>query len=397
MTLVLHLLAPNILSRSGHNYHQLRELRDAAVRRGAGCRIHLPREVCDDGLVTELGAERSIDHVSVRHFPDPVAEIGSANYRFYEHVQALGPFGSADLVFLLTAHHRNVYGFMKAMDERAAAGHAGGFAALLWSQECYAGPDGEIHRRNSEIFRRFVVWCQERPALCRGLFAFSSAHVAHLEGLPGARLRIPPFPFIVPTLAALPRTQDAGTARLGYFGLSWWDQKGLGVFLSALRRLLAANSGVTATVQVDVTGAVYDAESMLAAHADVLEHRRVRRLHGGLESDRYARELAACDVLVLPYGPAYDRQESGILHEAAALGRAVVVPRSSLANARLRDHGVAMPTFSAWTPEEVADACCRALTDHAALGTRMAEAADRLNREFTADNLLDRLKFARTS
>ncbi|PWC88115.1 hypothetical protein TSH100_08555 [Azospirillum sp. TSH100] len=166
----------------------------------------------------------------------------------------------------------------------------------------------------------------------------------------------------------------------------------MGVFLSALRTLLAANPEVTATLQVNTSGATYDAEALLAAHADVLGSDRVSCLEGDLETDIYMRELAACDVIILPYGPAYDRQESGILHEAAAWGCAVVLPESSLANARLKAADiVTMPTFDRWTPASVAAACQRAIPIRGPLGRTMQSAADVLNGDFTAERLLDRL------
>ena len=388
----LHLLVPNIESRSGHNYHQILELRRAAAARGLTCCTHVPRQVSDIGLLAELGAERSLDHVRVQEFPDPVAEIGAANFRFYQDVDRLPPLRSGDLVFLLAAHHRNLYGFMKALDRRLADGEEVAFAALLWSQECYASADGEVHRRNSGIFQRFLIWCQNRPAACRALFAFSSAHLQHLRGLPGVTAELAAFPFIVPRIAAsaLPG-RPPEVCRFGYFGLSWWDQKGLGVFLSALRTLLAADPKAVATLQIDTSGATYDAEGLLAAHADVLESDRVRCLRGNLETGAYMRELAACDVVVLPYGPAYDRQESGILHEAAAWGCAVVLPEASLSNARLKAIGIGMPSFNRWTPDAVAAACRHAAAERGLLGRTMAAAADRLNGDFTAERLLDRL------
>ncbi|MBP2307297.1 hypothetical protein GBZ48_19195 [Azospirillum melinis] len=389
----LHLLVPNIESRSGHNYHQILELHRAATTRGLACRTHVPRQIADASLIAELGAERSLDHVRIREFADPVAEIGAANYRFYQDVDQLPPPRPGDLLFLLAAHHRNVYGFMKAIDRRLADGASFAFAALLWSQECYASADGEIHRRNSDIFGRFLIWCQERPLYCRALFAFSAAHLDHLHSLPGVRAELLPFPFIVPRIPvpALP-TRLPNTCRFGYFGLSWWDQKGLGVFMSALRTVLANNPEATATLQINTSGATYNAESLLAAHADVLESNRVSCLRGDLETDIYMRELAACDVIVLPYGPAYDRQESGILHEAAAWGCAVVLPESSLANARLKAvNVVTMPTFDRWTPDAIAAACQRAIPIRVPLGRTMQRAADALNGNFTAERLLDHL------
>lgn len=389
----LHLLVPNIESRGGHNYHQILELRRAAATRGLICRAHVPRQVVDTSLLAELAAEQSLDHVRVQEFADPVAEIGAANYRFYQDVDRLPPLRPGDLLFLLAAHHRNVYGFMKAIDRRLADGEAVSFAALLWSQECYASADGEIHRRNSDIFGRFLIWCQERPMICRALFAFSAAHLDHLHGLPGVRTELRPFPFIVPRIpaATLP-TRSPNTCRFGYFGLSWWDQKGLGIFLSALRMVLASNPEAMATLQINTSGATYDANSLLAAHADVLGSDRVRCLKGDLETDIYMRELAACDVIVLPYGPAYDRQESGILHESAAWGCALVLPESSLANARLKTANVVtMPTFDSWTPEAIAAACQRAIPIRVPLGRTMQRASDILNGNFTAERLLDQL------
>lgn len=388
----LHLLVPNIQSRSGHNYHHIRELRRAAHARGVDCRAHVPRQVTDAGLLAELGAERSLDHVMVKEFPDPVAEIGAANYRFYQDIDRLPSLRSGDLLFLLTAHHRNVYGFMKAMDRRLADGEAVAFAALLWSQECYATAEGDIHHRNSEIFRRFLVWCQERGTACRSLFAFSASHLEHLRGLSGGMLELSAFPFIVPHIdvAEIPARRP-NASRLGYFGLSWWDQKGLGVFLSALRAVLATDPNAMATVQIDVSGAIYDAGGILAAHADVLGSDKVRCLWGSLDTDTYMRELAACDVVVLPYGPAYDRQESGILHEAAAWGCAVVLPETSLANTRLRAAGIVMPTFDRWAPEAIVAACRRASANRTLLSLTMRAAAPTLNDAFTAECLLDRL------
>src|ERR1700744_1746578 len=97
----LHVIVPNIRSRSGHNYQITVNACTEARQRGWGTAVHLPRGVCDPAMVEELEALCDIEHCTRTVFEDPMLEIGAANQRVYEELLAiLRDVEPEDLIYL---------------------------------------------------------------------------------------------------------------------------------------------------------------------------------------------------------------------------------------------------------------------------------------------------------
>ncbi|HZH26064.1 MAG TPA: glycosyltransferase [Azospirillaceae bacterium] len=391
----LIVLAPTL---SAHHHGALVTLADSAHRSGWDVDVVTSPEDPDARMPAHVRVTRALSSPYERPFDDPVAEIGASNYIFYSQLKGLGDLlhgGAQDLIYLPMLHHRIVYGFMRAYDELLAAkGTAPDFTATLYSQECFFRGTEEIHQRNSAIYARFFEWANGHGPRCRHLFSFAAAHLPHLRSLGAPDDRLSAFPFLQPHIPEVRRRPDnlpMGRVTYGYFGFSWWEQKGLGKLLGAARKVLAADPGAAFLVHVDVSRAAYDAAAMLEAHQDVLRHPRVRVLEGNLPADLFYGALEACDVVVLPYGPAYDRQESGIVHEGAMFGKPVVVPATSVANRRLVDAGARLPAFAEWTPDAIADACLEAGRDLDRYRQSIRQAEPRLNEILKPDYLLGKM------
>jgi glycosyltransferase involved in cell wall biosynthesis len=389
----LHLIDPLIRRRSGHNYQFALNLRRVALERGWQCRVYVPRAIESEAVVTDLAAIRALDHASQPCFADPQVDIGGANYRFYEDVMRIaeGGAGPEDLLFVAMLQHRNMFGLMRALDELKAEGRRPRLSALLWSQQCFVEPGGEIHGRNSGFYRQFLEWCAANRQECWPIWAFSAAHMEHLSTLGGGAAGVVPVRWIMSTLpgAELPPRPAGDGFRFGYFGYSVLPDKGLAQWLEAAETIAARLPDSRFTVQIETRDATYDVDSILARHQGFLAAPEVTVLRGDLDAPSYFAALAACDVVVLPYGPMYRRQESGILHEASSLGKPVVAPVQSIAHSRLLAAGIAIPGFAEWTAESIADACLAARRDHDRLAALVRQHAATLNRGTSCYDLAD--------
>jgi glycosyltransferase involved in cell wall biosynthesis len=391
----LHLVIPNIRTRSGHNYQVASNMRQAALERGWGCATYLPRDLESAAVAEDLAGTLSIDHPAIKYFDDPAIEIGAANHQSYLDLAriAAAEFAPDDLVYISMVHHRNMFGIMRAFDEIGSLEQRPRLCLQLWSQQCFVEPSGEIHRRNSSFFAQLLGWCARNRDKCWPLWAFSQAHIDHLNSIGGSAAGVSPFGHImapIPDGIAPSRSQDEGF-RFGYLGYSVIPEKGLAQWLSAAELVAARLPRARFTIHLDTRQATYDAAAVLERHAAFLAAPSVDVLKGDLDQATYFAALAACEVIVLPYGPLYDRQESGILHEACHFGKPVVAPARSIARSRLLAAGVAMPGFDAWTPEAIAQTCLDVHADYEALAAAVRAKAALVNEGTTRHHLADEM------
>jgi glycosyltransferase involved in cell wall biosynthesis len=346
--------------------------------------MHLSRAVTDSSLIAELAGRLTIDHCRATVFSEPALDIGAANYKLYLDLIeiARNSFQGDDIIYVSMIHHRNMFGLMKLLDDLQLAGRMPFLSATIWTQECFDSA-GRIHQRNSQFYRAFFSWLAANRSKTHGMFAFSDAHLDHINTLGAIEAGVEAQGHIMATMPVDLTSQppQPGLWRFGYFGNASTEHKGLAKLLEAARLMLAQRSDVRFVIQIYLAEANYDHDGLRRMYEDVLTDPRVTLLDGNLTATQYFEKLARCDVVVLPYGPAYDQVESGILHEATHLGKPVVLPETSLANGRLRRASVQMATFTEWTGQAIAECCMKTIADYDRLASELRKAAPDINRD----------------
>jgi len=345
--------------------------------------MHLSRAVTDSTLIAELAGRLTIDHCRVTVFSEPALDIGAANYKFYLDLIeiARNTFQHDDIMNVSMIHHRNMFGLIKLLDELKLLGKMPFLSGTIWTQECFDSA-GRIHQRNSQFYKTFFSWIANNRSKMHGMFAFSDAHLDHINALGAIEAGIEAQGHIMATMPVGLTSQppQPGLWRFGYFGNASTEHKGLAKLLDAARLMLARRSDVRFVIQIYLAESNYDHEDLRRMYDDVLTDPRVTLLDGNLTATQYFESMARCDVVVLPYGPAYDQVESGILHEATHLGKPLVLPETSLANGRLRRESVQMATFTEWTGPAIAKCCLQTIADYDRLAAQLRRAASAINR-----------------
>lgn len=374
----LHMIDPIMVNEAGHHYFLAREMRRGAMARGWNVRLYVPRSADRDSIVSPLHAVPCLDHVpTLQVFPMPEADIGAVNYRFRlalnEVAAAVGP---EDVVFLPIANHRTLFGLTDWVEDRERPPFAR-LALVPAVSECFADHEGTIHQRNSRIYRTLCRRLAERLGGAVTLLAYSSFYARHLSELIGRSVPVDPFPFSFQRPAG-PVPPPSLPPMVGLLGATGWEQKGLKQFLEAMALLQREQAGCRFLVQIDETFERTPLRPRLGEALAALERDGVTVLSGALPETAYDRSLADCGLVVLPYGPAYRRQSSGLLYEALTRGRPVVVPAKSELSATITSLGITMPQFHDWTGEAVADAIRHGLGEFHRFREQAEQAAVRI-------------------
>lgn len=392
---------PMIVDCSGHAFQMAWLLKRELAGRDWQTHVLLSHKVADGRVLADLAPDCLLDHVSDTSFANPTISLGADNYRFYEQLRSGLPedIGPDDALFFQVVMIRNLFGLMRWLDERPA-GRMPTCAFLLWSQQCFDGFDGAVHHRNSGFFGEFLRWAATKGRARVHVFAFAQGHVAHLQSLYDGSLPLLELPLNglvagldspdteVPEAPTLP----SGRPVVAYLGNSCWAHKGLAQMLGATRSLLAHPTRPHFLIQVDTAAARdFDAAALRESYRDVLTHDAVSVVEGNVVPTIYKRLVEAADIIVLPYGPAYRWQPSGILYEAIWHEKVAVVPDpSSLADC-LAAWGVVMPRFPTWTPAAVAAATAEALDRLPTYRAAAAAHAAVMRRQRPLSAFLDRL------
>lgn len=109
-------------------------------------------------------------------------------------------------------------------------------------------------------------------------------------------------------------------------------------------------------------------------------------VNGVLSAEEYRREMLSADVVLLPYGPAYENVSSGIFHDAVYLGTVCVLPENSIMGQWLKLLGVDFPSFAVWDPSAIAASLSDAVGRHQHYSTEMARARDVSHRNWEQNN-----------
>lgn len=130
--------------------------------------------------------------------------------------------------------------------------------------------------------------------------------------------------------------------RFGCYGAARWE-KGSDILQAAIRQVLETHPDIPATFAFQwVEGFADDQGRQVALYPWLKAHPKVEIIDGYFQDGGYARQLAATDVMILPYRQPYRLRVSRVLIEAMLLGLPVIVTRGTTLADQTDEFGAAV-------------------------------------------------------
>lgn len=370
------------LGRSGHPYSIARALRAAVQSRALEWRAWGYRGG-DADILGELGSEPCfavLPEGMVSHDPAGLgidALVATSFYFADDLLRIGGDFGPADTLFFPYAHPPLLYAAWRLLAgiEPARRPALRASVTFRWDPGADKGLDA--------AFRAAMRLLAEAPNRAR-FFADTQAQADAAAAISGMRVAELPLPLSDDLPAPAPRA--AGPLRVAYLGEPRSD-KGFTLLPDLIARL-GARADLEWIVQ---TASPYAPKpDAAAAIARLVPGPGLRLLEVQADRAAYLGHLAGADIVLCLYdSAAYRVRSSGVLAEALAAGKVVVVPAGT-AMAQAAAVGGAVE-FARNSLDDMTDAIGRALRDFEALEARARAAAQQFRARQTGAHALDLL------
>jgi glycosyltransferase involved in cell wall biosynthesis len=153
--------------------------------------------------------------------------------------------------------------------------------------------------------------------------------------------------------------------RIGYFGHSSRVGKGTVLLPDIVARVNAVlGKQVEFCIQGDFSKTTFARPEDRSRIEALREVENVNWIDEAMTAERYYRELAAIDILLLPYSEHYSRGGSGLFYEGLVMGKVLVIPAHGVLRAELESVGGETALFEGWNADAVAGAVIEAVERH---------------------------------
>lgn len=395
----LILFDAGLQSKHGHHLNVDLGITHEAEKRGLEWIVY-GNLSCADPEIRELLRPRPLFKANIYgtlpSSQDPVYNCAASNEAYVESLRSLdlSSIGSNDVLFFHTIHSPNILGLTSWLEWITPT-----IRPLIVIYVLYPDYiDMWTGRKNNRaaIFEGGLSRLSKIPSLRLRILAETPSIKSDLEGMSARNLNIElgPFPgdyqnIVEAGLAdwSLPHS-EANEVQIGYFGRTR-IRKGVLLLPRIISLSVSLRKNLRFVVQIDADG---DYRATLNdAIAELYDNPGITHIDGAMSTKDYFRQLKGCDIVLLPYSKGYNRQGSGILSEAVALGKILVAPEYANFQEQLLPYGAACVYFSEWNASSVAAALVEAVDRKGELKDRALAAAPIYLRERGPNVFFDEL------
>lgn len=394
--MVLHILDGGLFDLRGHYFAHISALVDAAGRLGWPREVHGRR-----GAMGRIGRwlpvnETFRDDLFAKPSQDPICHdlenLLVVNQRFAEDLKAglnEHAVGAADVALLFSVTHFQTLGladWYAGLPETARPWLAVHLRMQL--------QDGRGRWLSSIApYRLAFRRLQETAGARLVLLADSEAMATEYAALTGQPVHVVPMPNPLSLNPPAPRPpRPDGVVTVGFLGDNR-VQKGFGLFAQAVDLALARSDRLQVRLQCQPHPSRPPDALAGEARLRQIGPPRVVLVDGQLSDADYRALLDDLDVLALPYQrEVYYGRSSGVLVEALAAGRPVIVPQNTWMQVQAEKAGAGCVAFADGDPEDLARAMIEMATTWPEPAQRSARIAPAWCAEHNPDSFLERLR-----
>lgn len=353
----VYILENNVRNYFGHFFNTVAGLRTALDQAKVASRIYIHQQA-----EPEVGRQLAARPLFPDHFWESEqaqdAEQAMATYgqRFAEALAHVEPPNASDWLVVTTAFQDQVFGLAAYLETLAPAERPRVLCYLHWA-------NWQQHPSRQRAWQRAC----DRIAPHRATFAAQTEGIAtQFQQLTGQPASLWPVPMNYGDPGAISPRPGRSPARVAVLGRSL-HRKGSHLLPEIIVRTQLRHPWTRFYIQVS---------------DNMPKLRHVRHLpgvsigSGDSRLEAHLQTVREADLLLLPYCPDdYRQRSSGLLMEAAALGRAVVVPDGTWLAAQIADGRAAGTVFTRQQAPEIAQALGQALGMRSQLAHQAREAA----------------------
>ena len=385
---------PGLKSRSGHHYNYDLAIIEAVKGIGLPVTLFGHRQADDPDAVAELDAQpmfywSGYDSLfSFLPFPQNV-EYDAVIFSLQMLQFPAHELKAEDVVLFHSLPVEGLFGIALWLDHvsRYTTPH------VLISFTCvdYRDEDSGELTDKSALYSKALTEIAGRAGDRVRCLAESTYLLEDLKKLAGGAVKIHPAPHFKPRR----HIEDARTAaerrqgpplRIGYFGHSSRPGKGTLLLPDIVARVNAVvGERVEYCIQGDFSRTSFARPGDRSRIEALREVGNVTWIDDAMTVERYYRELAATDILLLPYSEHYSRGGSGLFYEGLVLGKVPVIPVHGVLRAELESVGGEAALFEGWNAEAVAGAVVDAVERY----ERLSASCRAAGRTWEADHSID--------
>jgi glycosyltransferase involved in cell wall biosynthesis len=359
---VLKIIDSDLMNRRGHHYEYVKSIYDEWVGRGLSANVYCSTNA-DMDIVRYFGAEAVFSRgFQTRCRPVPgltklslVVNFIVSNAVFSKELKRIGSSGvdQSDVLLIHTIDPNQLFGLY--FWYRSIRPEHRPRAVLIFRLGVGDNPD--TRRYSTFLYGMFFRAAFSVAGRKMVLFSDSVDLAGEYEALAKTPVTVLPIPHI-PDAGGTETGAPDGKYVVLYPGEARVE-KGYHLLPRAVGNLLSKREDVRFVIQSNVSG--NPSQEVLGARVGIKALKKdVEYIDRILESEEYYEIMRRADAILLPYSPeTYRKRTSGILAEAMAFGKPVVVPGGTWMERQIAEYGhcgIVMNRYDEESLEEAIDA-----------------------------------------
>lgn len=359
--MAVYILENNLRDYLGHFYNMALGLKQALTQAGVDSLVAVHQDATPE-VIQSLSAKplfSQLSWASSKKVP-PAKALELQGKRYRDALIQLPTPQQKDWFVVTTALQNQIFGMATYLEMLPVAQRPCTALYIHWAN----------WQDNPSLMEAWKTACQRLAAAAgpgRFVFAVQTKELQEafykMTGYPAA---LWPVPMSYGTRQQ-PLARLAGPARVAVLGRCL-KRKGSNLLPEILARVKYRQSQTQFTVQVSSNMPYLKALGLIPG---------VKVTHGGSDQAQHLNAIRQADIVLLPYKVAdYCDRSSGLMMEAAALGKSVVVPRGTWLSQQIESGRAVGTTFQHQNPAQIAQAVIEAVEQLPVSSLQASQCAD---------------------